>query len=237
MSRFKFIFCLILFAVSLHFFANNLRSGLQLTQAIGMQYAAQNTRKNIPASLSDQTPNTASLWNNIKKQFKKLSPQKDHIKLISISREEPLKEYVSQKPIAQNSSSFLQVTLEELRPPLKNKTLGPEASARLDLFLQERRARNADLANETEPLFGARAKREVMRVLINDEKESYNNARESKSAKEFSERQTNTDEKTRHKLNEIFERHKKLFNLRLTESTPAWNKFFRQVNNFQKAED
>ena len=234
MSRFKIILGFVLLGISLHFFANSLRFGLQLTQNIGVQYATQNTGRAY--QVPQPKIQTENLWKSVKKQLKKFSPKEKNVKLITISHEtRPAKPVPSAEP--KNSASFLQITLEELRPPLKNKALGPEASERLDAFLNQRRMRNADLANETEPLFGARAKREVMRVLIDDEKESYKNARESKSAEEFAESQNKTDEKTNKKLHEIFERHKKLFNRRLTKNTPAWNRFFKQVNDFQKAGD
>ena len=193
MSRFKIILGFVLLGISLHFFANSLRFGLQLTQNIGVQYATQNTGRvyHVPQPKIQ----TENLWKSVKKQLKKFSPKEKNVKLITIPHEtRPAKPVPSAEP--KNSASFLQITLEELRPPLKNKALGPEASERLDAFLNQRRMRNAE---------------------------------------EFAARQNKTDDKTNKKLHEIFERHKKLFNRRLTENTPAWNRFFRQVNDFQKA--
>lgn len=242
MSRFKIILGLILFGISLHFFASSLRFGLDLTQNISSEYAQIPHRKVNFTHSSVPTFNKVNLWTTLKKQIHHLAPRKKEPKYISISYK-PAQTHVtptlfsSSTAKVKNIPPFLQITMEDSRPPLQNKALGPEASKRLDLFLQKRRARNAELATETASLFGPNTQMEVINALVADEEETYKNACESQSAEDFAARQTKTDKNTKKKFNEIFEQNKKSFNRRLIENTSDWNHFFRQVNNFQKADD
>ena len=84
MSRFKIILGFVLLGISLHFFANSLRFGLQLTQNIGVQYATQNTGRAY--QVPQPKIQTENLWKSVKKQLKKFSPKEKNVKLITIPR-------------------------------------------------------------------------------------------------------------------------------------------------------
>jgi len=138
---------------------------------------------------------------------------------------------------AQEGPEILQIINEDPHQTITNPYLGEDASMRLDEFLEQRYAQNAELTAETEKLFGAQAKREMVRVLFNDEVACYKNATESKTAQEFAQRQEKTDLHTQQQISAVFERHKKHFNSRLTRNSPDWNTFFKQVNNFERAKN
>lgn len=137
----------------------------------------------------------------------------------------------------QDGTAILQIIKEDPHQTITNPHLGLDASLRLDEFLEQRYAHNAELTTEVEKLFGQQAKKEVIRILFNDEVTSYKNATESKTAQEFAQRQEKTDQITQQQLSAVFERHKKHFNSRLTRNSPDWNTFFKQVNNFERAKN
>lgn len=241
--RLRFILGLILMGVALQFIAKTLNGVLPMLQEAA-QYPVsgqmmammakrpvlprqpvlpKQTQKNFPAKPVIPTAQFAKAAQRLKKQLKK----ETSVKLINPSDE-------TQTP-PQNNSAFMQITLEDARPPVKNTALGPEASARLEKFLNKKREEHAQLARETAELFNKDAQREVIKALSADERESLANAREAKSAADYAARQEKTDKKTSAALAAIFEKHKKNFNRRLNNNSPAWNSFFNQVNNFQKA--
>lgn len=245
MGRFKFILLLIFVAVSLHFFAKTLRTLLTLVETPARQYAAAYADPRATARPPRREPPGPSVTDQLSRQIRRLVHQLSDIRpkrTPSPRRQErppfpPPEHLPAPQATPAHEPSFLQITLEDLRPPIRNPHLGAEASARLDGLLSARRARNANLADETEALFGAAAKREVIRILIDDERACTANAKESKSAAEFARRQRKTDETTEQKLSAVFERYKAHYNRRATDNSPGWNLFFKRVNDFKKAND
>lgn len=239
--RWRFILGLILLCVALHFIAKALNGMLPMLQEAAL-YPASNQmlsaiRTNQPPQLKQPqkmppvqiVPPSAKFAQAIAR-LKKNKPKEKRTKTIKAAK--PVAQ-APEKP--QNESSFMQITLEDIRPPVKNAALGPEASARLESFLRKKRADHAQLAQETVDLFGKEAQQAVIKVLTADERASWDNARQAQSAAEYAERQEKTDKKTSAALAAIFEKHKKDFNRRLSDSSPSWNNFFKKVNNFQKA--
>jgi len=228
--RLRFILGLIILAVALQFIGKTLRGVLPMMQEAA-QYPAgkqlfQPAGKRPSERPAVKSPSVlAKTFQKTKEQFKSIKP----VKLIDPA--------MKSKPNADSGRAFMQVTLEDLRPPVHNKHLGAEASARLDAFLREKRLQNARLADETGALFGNNAKQEVIYILTADEKAGWDNARTSKTAQEYARRQEAADKKTSARLAAVFEKYKKQFNSRLNENSPAWNEFFKRVNNFQKADD
>lgn len=230
--RFRFILGLIILAVALQFIAKTLGGVLPMMQEAA-QYSAGKQVFQLPikypaAKTPAEKPSfVAKTIHKIKTRLENNKP----IRLVSSAAPAPIPHE------ADDGNAFMQITLEDIRPPLKNKALGEEASARLDAFLREKRVKNVRLAEETEALFGKEAQKDVMYILVQDEKESLNNARQSKTAQDFARRQEKTDKKISAKLAAVFEKHKAKFNRRLNENSPAWNDFFKRVNDFQKAAD
>ncbi len=228
--RLRFILGLILLAVALQFIAKTLSGVLPMVQEAA-QYPAgkqafQLMQKRMPERQPAKEPSfLAKTSRQLKERLKTIKP----VKLVNPA-----------EPQAQNEDSghaFMQITLEDSRPPVNNKHLGAEASARLDAFLREKRVQNAKLADETGALFGKDAKKEIIYILAEEEKESRANALTSKTAQEYAKRQEKTDKKVSAQLTAVFEKYKKQFNRRLNENAPAWNEFFKRVNAFQKAAD
>lgn len=243
MGRFKFILLLILVAVSLHFFAKTLRTLLSLVETPTRQYAAAYADPRTTSRPHREPPPGPPVTDQLSRQIRRLVQQLSDIRPKRTpsprSQERPPFPPPEHLPAPQatpaHEPSFLQITLEDLRPPIRNPHLGAEASARLDALLGARRARNANLADETEALFGSAAKREVIRILIDDERACTANAKESKSAAEFARRQRKTDATTERKLSAVFERYKAHYNRRAKDNSPEWNLFFKRVNEFKKA--
>lgn len=225
--RLRFILGLILLGVSLQFIAKTLGGVLPILQEAAL-YPASGRVLQLPLKQQKQTTTPARLTpaaNPFKIWFPKEKPPK------------PVTPAKQTAPPADSGNAFMQITIEDLRPPVKNESLGKEASARLEAFLLQKQKDNTLLADETGALFGEEAKKEIMYILAQDEKDSLANARQSKTAQEYARRQEKTDGNTSKKLAELFEKHKKQFNRRLTENSPAWNNFFKRVNDFQKAAD
>lgn len=230
--RFRFILGLIILAAALQFIAKTLGGVLPMVQEAA-QYSAGKQVFQLPVkrpAAKEPPPDSSFLAKTVQKIQKRLEPAKP-VRLVSSVAPAPIPHETD------DGNSFMQITLEDVRPPLKNNALGAEASARLDAFLHKKRAENVRLAEETEALFGKEAQKEVMYILVQDEKESLDNARQSKTAREYAKRQEKTDQKISTKLAAVFETHKAQFNRRLNENSPAWNDFFKRVNNFQKAAD
>lgn len=228
--RLRFILGLIILAVALQFIGKTLRGVLPMMQEAALYPASRQAfrlaKKQTPEQVSITRPSLlAKNLREIKEHFKPIKP----VKLLRSAK--------SREQNGNSGNSFLQITLEDFRPAIHNKHLGPEASARLDAFLREKRVKNAYLAEETGALFGNLAQQEVIYILTEDEKASRDNALTSKTAQEYARRQKQTDQKISAQLNAVFEKHKKQFNSRLNENSPAWNEFFKRVNDFQKARD
>ena len=114
MSRFKIILGFVLLGISLHFFANSLRFGLQLTQNIGVQYATQNTGRVY--QVPQPKIQTGNWWKSVKKQLKKFYPKEKNVKLITIPHEtRPAKPAPSVEP--KNSASFYKLRWKSFAPP------------------------------------------------------------------------------------------------------------------------
>lgn len=228
--RFRFILGLIILAVALQFIAKTLSGVLPLMREAA-QYPAGRQMFQLPSNPpAVKTAGKKSVFSETLRTLRNRFKPNPSAKLVNpadLHKEEDISD----------GNLFMQITLEDARPPLKNKYLGEEASARLDAFLHKKRAENVRLAEETEALFGKEAQKEVMYILAQDEKESLDNARHSKTAQDFAKRQEKTDKKISAKLAAVFEKHKAKFNRRLNENSPAWNDFFKRVNDFQKAAD
>lgn len=244
MGRFKFILLLILVAVSLHYFAKTLRTLLTLVETPTRQYAAAYADPHTVRRPRRAPPPGPSATDRLSRQVRRLVHRLSDISPKQFPGQRPpspMRDCMPFPPpppdLPAHEGSFLQITLEDLRPPVNNPHLGPEASARLDGLLAARRTRNANMADETEALFGSAAKREVIRILIDDERACTANAKESRSAAEFARRQRQTDETTERKLSSVFERHKANYNRRAKDNSPEWNHFFKRVNEFRKADD
>lgn len=228
--RVRFILGLILLGVALQFIAKTINSVLPMMQEAAQypvsRQALQQLGKHPAAATPSQTAQLFQAAQQLKIKFKK----EKAVKLVSPAD--------TSKNSSQNSGkAFMQITLEDSRPPVKNPALEKGASARLEAFLAQKRAQNAQLAKETETLFGPEAQQEVITALVNDERESLANARTAKSAANYATLQEKTDKKTNTTLTAIFEKYKKQFNNRLNKNSPAWNEFFKRVNNFQKTAD
>lgn len=215
--RLRFILGLIILGVALQFIAKTLNGVLPLIRETA-RYSASSRMLQPVINLQTQTAPPPRI----------ITPQK---------LKTPRPKEMPKKPETPPESAFMQITLEDLRPPVKNAALGAEASARLETFLIQKREQNAQLADETGTLFGREAKQKVINVLVEDERASLANARESKTAREYADRQKKTDAQTDARLTAVFEKYKKQFNSRLNENSPAWNDFFKRVNDFQKAAD
>lgn len=228
--RLRFILGLILLGVALQFIAKMLNGMLPM-----MQEAAQYpvSRQALQFPLRKPAPKPQPKPSRLSTAARRLTTwiQKEKQAELVNPAEKML------PPKKDSGNAFMQITLEDLRPPVKNDALGKEASARLEAFLVQKRHENAQLADETGALFGEEAKKEIMYILAEDEKASLANARQSKTAQEYARRQEKTDETISKKLAALFEKYKKQFNRRLNENSPAWNDFFKRVNNFQKAAD
>lgn len=228
--RLRFILGLILLGVALQFIAKTLNSVLPMMQEAA-QYPVSRQALQFPLRKPAPKPQPKpSRLSTAARRLTKWIQKEKPVKLVN-----PAEKMLPQQKDSGNA--FMQITLEDLRPPVKNNALGKEASARLEAFLVQKRHENAQLADETGALFGEEAKKEIMYILAEDEKASLANARQSKTAQEYARRQEKTDEKTSKKLAALFEKYKKQFNRRLNENSPAWNDFFKRVNNFQKAAD
>lgn len=227
--RLRFILGLILLGIALQFIAKTINGVLPMMKEaaqypVSHQALQQLGRSQPPAGTPPQTAALSQVAQQLKVKFKK----EKAVKWISPAD-------ASNNSSQSSSHAFMQITLEDIRPPVKNKALGPKASARLETFLAHKREQNAQLAKETETLFGPEAQQEVIAALVNDERESLANARTATSATDYATRQSNTDQKTSVALTAIFEKYKKQLNHRLNKNSPAWNEFFKRVNSFQKA--
>lgn len=237
MSRFRFILFLLLLGFSLHIFGKNMQKILPMvTNSV---FGIESEQKVFPVHLKN--PNFSGLQtlsrplNRMKENWENWQKKRRHTAQ-NKKKNTPPAEREQKTPDGKPESLFMQITMEDIRPPLKNIFLGEDASQRLELFLQERRKRNTEIAEQTNSLFGKEAQKEVMFLLVKDEKESFTNAKESKSPEEFSDRQQATDVKTQKAIHKIFEKYKQKFNSRLYENSSDWNQFFKQINNFDKAE-
>lgn len=233
MSRFKFILVLLLLAVSFHFFARSSRQIFSLASSAFPQLSrSQTLHRQPPVQPQQHRLDLAELSQQMLASAKKnlsFSPKR----FPAIPQTE--KNSSPQKPTFPEEKPFLQVVLEDLRPPLKNPHFGPEISALLDDFLARRRQYNADLVNTTENLFGPDAKKEVVRVLIDDERATFDNAQTSHTRPEFAGRQLEIDAQTEQKLYEIFLRHRNNIEKQQNAVSPAWRAFFKRVKNYQRA--
>ncbi len=233
--RLRFILGLVLLGIALQFIAKTLNGVLPM-----MREAAQYpVSRQMMQRTAQYPPRTASFDFNFISPATRFTQSVQHLKK-QLTRETSIKLINPADPgqsSSQNGNAFMQITLEDIRPPVKNAALGAQASARLEMFLMQRREENSRLAQETETLFGKDAQREVIKVFAIDERDSLANAREAQSAADFASRQEKTDQKTTAALAAIFEKYKKQFNRRLKKHTPAWNEFFQKVNAFKKAGD
>ena len=217
--RLRFILGLILLGVALQFIAKTLRGVLPM-----MKEAAQYpiSRQALQQPLMQQpyriTTAARQTQNRAETQARLVNPAGKNL---------PGEKH--------SENAFMQITMEDLRPPVKNEALGMETSARLEAFLVQKRNENTLLADETGVLFGEEAKKEIMYILVEDEKDSLNNACQSKTAQEYINRQEKTNEKISKELAKLFEKHKAQYNRQLSKNEAAWNDFFKRVHNFQKA--
>lgn len=228
--RLRFILGLIILAVALQFIGKTLRGVLPMVQEAaqypaGLQAFQPAEKRQPERPAAKKTSLFTKTSSKLKEHFKTIKP----VKLINPAEIQDQKE--------DSGRAFMQITLEDSIPSVNNKYFGAEASARLDGFLRQQRAQNVRLADETGELFGNKAKQEVIYILAKSEKDSRDNARNSKTAQEYAQRQTQTDQQTSNQLAAVFEKYKKQFNSRLNEHSPAWNEFFKRVNDFQKAAD
>ena len=206
MWRIKFLFSLILFGTCLLLAVHTLPTLLSL-------WVPQNAK---PMATAQKPPNQFMvMMQNTLHFLQQIPKQTAAYAHTALSRPPAASEPQANATPARMphaSSGVLQITLEDEKPPLYNPLLGEEASARLEKFLNERRAKNATLATDTRTYFGERAQQEVLFVLLEDEKASLHNALNSRSAQDFARRQTQTDQQTQAQLNKIFERYKTSFN-------------------------
>lgn len=228
MMRLRFILGLILLGVSLQFIAKTLSGVLPMMKEAAL-YPASGRVVQLPFKQQTRIPTPHHHFSTLQR-FKRLFPKEKLVKLVT-----PADETL---PLPKDSgNAFMQITIEELRPPIKNTSLGKEGAAQVEAFLLQKQKDNTLLADETGALFGEEVKKEIIYILTQDEKDSLTNARKSKTAQEYFQRQEKTDRNTSKKLAEVFEKHKKQFNRRLYENSPEWNAFFKRVNAFQKAAD
>lgn len=223
--RLRFILGLILLGVSLQFIAKTLTGLLPMVKESAL-YPASGRVLQLPLKQEHAPP---ARLTPTAKLFKMWFPKEKPPKPVTPTKKTP--------PPADSGNAFMQIVLEDFRPPVNNTALGKDASERLEAFLLQKQKDNTLLADETGALFGEEAKKEIMYILAQDEKDSLANARQSKTAREYARRQEKTDGNTSKKLTALFEKYKKQFNRRLTENSPAWNNFFKRVNDFQKAAD
>lgn len=228
MGRFKFILFLVLLAVFLLFFSHTLRSFLSLTAG------------SLPLSQTVPQPQRSSsfpLQNELRKQTHQWLQL-----LVQLTPLQKAKTYTPPaacvpppaEPSANPAVPFLQITLEDLRPPLRNPHFPPEISVLLDEFLAKRRQYNAELVDSTEEIFGESAKKEVIAVLIRDEQASTHNAKTCKTRQDFAQRQRQINQQTSQKLYETFLRHRRDINRRAATMSPAWKAFFKRVRDYQR---
>ena len=231
MSRFKFILILLLLAVSFHFFAQSSSQIFSLASSAFPQLSrSQTLHRQPPAQPQQNHLDLAELSQKMLSSAKKTLPfPQKRVRPAALQPKE------SPQPSSAPEIPFLQVILEDLRPPLKNPHFEPEISALLDDFLARRRQYNADLVNTTENLFGPDAKKEVVRVLIDDERATFDNAQTSQTRPEFAGRQLEIDAQTEQKLYEIFLRHRNKIEKQQNAVSPAWKAFFKRVKNYQRA--
>lgn len=226
--RLRFILGLILLGVSLQFIAKTLNGLLPIMKEASL-YPASARILSQPFKRQRRLPppvRHSTTFQHFQMWFQKRKPP-----ILINPADQTL------PPQTSSDNAFMQITLEDLRPSIKNTDLGEEISARLEALLIQKQQDNALLADETGSLFGEEAKKEIIYILTQDEKDSLANARQSKTAQEYRQRQEKTNRNTSKKLANLFEKHKKQFNRRLYENSPEWNNFFKRVNDFQKAAD
>lgn len=224
--RLRFIVGLILLGVSLQFIAKTLTGLLPMVKEAAL-YPVSGRILQRPFKRQRRTPERrVTMLQHLKMRFPKRKP----VKIVDSADK-------TMSPSKDSGNAFMQIVLEDFRPPVNNTALGKDASERLEAFLVHKRNENAHLVNETDALFGKEAKKEIIYILIQDEQASLANASQSKTAQEYALRQEKTDRNTSQKLTKLFEKYKKQFNRRLYENSPEWNKFFKRVNDFQKAAD
>lgn len=228
--RVRFILGLILLGIALHFIAKTINGVLPIMQEAAQYPVSRQALQQLGKRPADTSPTQTAQLSQAAQQLKIKLKKEKIVKLVNPAD-------TAQNPSQNSGKAFMQITLEDTRPPVKNTALGKEASARLEAFLARKRAQNAQLAKETETLFGPQAQQEVITALVTDERESLANARTAKSAAGYATLQGKIDQKTNTTLTAIFEKYKKQFNNRLNKNSPAWNEFFKRVNNFQKAAD
>ena len=138
------------------------------------------------------------------------------------------------KPAAAPKPSVLDIMMEDQRPPLENKLLGPEISALLDDFLARRREYNTQLAQTIQSLFGDEAAQEAIYVLFADETASFANAATCQNPEAFAANQNHIDENTEKQLLQIFKRHNAQLGKPHDGVSPAWKAFFKRVKNYDR---
>lgn len=208
MWRIKFLFSLVLFAACLAAAAHTLPTLLSLFVPPGSKPATAEPQPSGQFAL--MMKNTYQFLQKIPEQTSAFA--KDTFSRPPAKPQPQTQTYAMPTPKSSSGGSgILQITLEDEKKPLYNPALGKEASARLEEFLNERKAKNATLATDTRTYFGKRAQQEVLFVLVEDEKASLQNALKSRSAQDFAKRQTETDRQTQQQLNKIFDRYKTSF--------------------------
>ncbi len=241
MGRFRVILCLLLLAAFFHYFTEVSQwVTLLLKNTLPTQRTASSQQAALPNPLrSLETSDIPKEWGNQVQEFaQKIA---DFSESFNRPAPPPPAPKHPAKPLppppTPEDPTFLQVIMEDMRKPLQNDTLGPEISALLDNFLQNKRAYNAQLANETEELFGPEAKKEVVRILIDDEIDSAANAETCASTQDFATRQEEINARTEQKLYEAFSRHKQDINRQAARVSPAWKAFFKRLDNYRRSAD
>lgn len=247
MGRLRFIVGLLLLAAFLMVFSQSLNGVLLLIKEnLPFQVWATNPEDRAPgAQQAAQTAASAEAfsknWNDQLAQWKEQITSFSQKLSLPVpppappapkpAKPQPPKAPAPQKP---EQEPLLHIMMEDERPPLENKLLGPEISAMLDDFLSRRREYNTQRAQITAQLFGPEAAQEAVRTLFADETASFANAATCQSPEAFAANQQKIDEQTEKNMLAIYKRHKQQIGKQEEATSPAWKAFFKRVENYER---
>ncbi len=250
MGRLRFVICLLLLAAFLMVFAQSLKGVIPFLQENLPFRPAVATAKQKPqpaagdvlTGAAQEAKNVSGQllsWKNQIAEFSQKLTLANFPELAALATSEEEKPLPSAKPAAApqpkpQKPSVLDIMMEDQRPPLENKLLGPEISALLDDFLARRREYNTQLAQTTQTLFGDDAAQEAIYVLFTDETASYANAATCQTPKAFAANQNNIDQNTEKNMLQIFKRYQKQLGRQHDGVSPAWKAFFKRVKDYER---
>lgn len=249
MGRLRFIVCLLLLAAFLMVFAQSLDGVLRLlkenlpfsTPSASSPVAASAQQRVIDGAvqLSKNVSDQLLRWQQQIAEFSKKLSLADWPELTELAQSTVFPQKEKPQPPAQpqprpQKPSLLQIMMEDERPPLENKLLGPEISALLDDFLARRREYNTQLLQATQTLFGDEAAQDAIHVLFADETASFANASTCQSPEAFAANQQRIDDQTEKNMLRVFNRYKQELDRPQEKNSPAWKAFFKRVENYKR---